>query len=347
MYEDKTVDNIHSNMLSNIDDTYEKSVGYPTYDFTRSFAIEENILYKDLDNVIAKIYVSNLSGDELTQRVKEWRDIDRKLATYAKGIITVKGTGSIKTGDIFSTPNNIQFSAMEDVNIIDTADLNVMALIAGDSGNVGANSIVQMPVTLQGIMSCNNNNSTHDGYDEESDDSLKERFYESLRTPPTSGNKYHYIMWAKEVTGVGDVKVFPLWNGNGTVKVAIIDSNKRAASTDLINAVKEHIEENRPIGATVTVTSAIEKAIDITAKVILSNSYTLQQVQDTFNTTVNKYLGDMAFISTYISYAKIGDLLLNTPGILDYSNLVLNTGTTNVGLQDEEIPVAGNVSLGV
>jgi len=347
MYEDKTVDNIHENMLSNIDNSYEKSVGYPTYDFTRSFAIEENLLYKALNNAILKIYVSNLSENELTERVKEWRGIDRKLATYAKGVVTVKGTGNIKIGDIFSTSNNIQFSATEDVNVIDTADVNVIAVVAGDSGNVGANSIVQMPVTLQGIVSCNNSNSTYDGYNEESDDSLKKRFYESLQTPATSGNKYHYIMWAKEVTGVGDAKVFPLWNGNGTVKVTIVNSNKRAASTDLINAVKEHIEENRPIGATVTVTSAIEKSIDITAKVILSNSYTLQQVQDTFNTTASKYLGDMAFISTYVSYAKIGDLLLNTPGILDYSNLVLNTGTTNVGLQDEEIPVAGNVSLGV
>ncbi|KOF56819.1 hypothetical protein AGR56_09155 [Clostridium sp. DMHC 10] len=349
MYEDKTVDNIHSNMLDNIDDTYEKSVGYPTYDFTRSFAIEESILYKALDNVIVKIYVSNLSDDELTQRVKEWRGIDRKLATFAKGVVTVKGNGNIKAGDIFSTPNNIQFSAMEDANVTDTADINVVAVVAGDSGNVGANSITQMPVTLIGITACNNNSGTYGGYNEESDDDLKKRFYESLQTPATSGNKYHYAMWAKEVTGVGDAKPFPLWAGNGTVKVVIIDSNKRAASTDLVNAVKEHIEENRPIGATVTVTSAVEKNIDITAKIVLSNSYTLQQVQDSFNTAVNEYLKSIAFSDTYtyVSYAKIGDLLLNTLGALDYNNLTLNAVAVNVTLQSEEIPVVGTVSLGV
>lgn len=347
MYEDKTVDNIHQNMLVNIDNTYEKSVGYPTYDFTRSFAIEESILYKALDNVIAKIYVSNLSDDELTQRVKEWRGIDRKLATYAKGVVTVKGNGSIKVGDIFSTSNNVQFAATEDVNVADTADINVVAVVAGDSGNVGANSITQMPVTIMGITACNNSNSTYDGYNEESDDDLKKRFYENLQTPATSGNKYHYMMWAKEVTGIGDAKVYPLWNGNGTVKVCIVDSNKRAASTSLINEVSQHIEENRPIGATVTVVSAKEKSIDVTAKVVLSNAYTLQQVQDSFNTAVNEYLKSIAFNNTYVSYAKIGDLLLNTSGILDYSNLVINAAAINVTLQSEEIPVVGTVSLGV
>ena len=45
-------------------------------------------------------------------------------------------------------------------------------------------------------------------------------------------------------------------DGSGTVKVIIINSEKGVASEELINEVKTHIEENRPIGAEVTVESA-------------------------------------------------------------------------------------------
>ena len=38
--------------------------------------------------------------------------------------------------------------------------------------------------------------------------------------PATSGSKYHYIQWAKEINGVGNAKCLPLWNGNGTVKLS-------------------------------------------------------------------------------------------------------------------------------
>lgn len=68
--------------------------------------------------------------------------------------------------------------------------------------------------------------------DQETDDELRARYYIKIQTPATSGNAYHYRLWSKEVSGVGDAKVYPLWNGNGTVKVLIIDSNKTGAEPD-------------------------------------------------------------------------------------------------------------------
>lgn len=56
---------------------------------------------------------------------------------------------------------------------------------------------------------------------------------------------------------------------------------------------------------------------------------------------------DVAFAITYVSYAKVGTLLLGTPGVIDYQELSLNGGTANVTLTDEEIPVLGTVELGV
>ena len=99
-------------------------------------------------------------------------------------------------------------------------------------------AVNRFPVTLPGLVSVTNEEAASGGFDEETDDELRERYFEKVSLPATSGSKYHYVMWAKEVSGVGDAKCLPLWNGNGTVKVVIINADKGAASSELISAVK-------------------------------------------------------------------------------------------------------------
>ena len=93
--------------------------------------------------------------------------------------------------------------------------------------------------------------------------------------------------------------------------------------------------------------SAVEKAINISVKVVIAGGYTLQQIQDNLTEAIQKYLSDLAFNSTYVSYGKIGGIILSTDGVIDYNNLTINNGTINVPLADEEIPVSGAINLGV
>ena len=177
---------------------------------------------------------------------------------------------------------------------------------------------------------------------------MRERYYTKVRTPATSGNKWHYLNWAKEVIGVGDARVFPLWNGNGTVKIVIINSNKRAADSILINNVANYIEDNRPIGANVTVVSATEKPINISATLVIdTKKYTLNQVQANIESNLVEYFKEIAFTSNYISYASIGNIIFNTEGVIDYTKLLINGASLNILLQDVEVPILGTVSLGV
>lgn len=290
--------------------------------------------------------------------------VTRNAATYTHGTLKVQGTPGtvLESGKIAGTVSSddvesIEFEFQETKTIDDTGavDIEVQCTQPGTIGNVKAGSVTLMITPINGIKSVTNEKDFTNGTDEEDDDHYRERILERMQTPATSGNKYQYKIWAKEVPGVGDAKVVPLWNGNGTVKVVIINANKRAADQSLIDAVKNYIdpqpeghgEEHAPIGATLTVVSAVEKAIDVVATVVLASGYTIQQVQDTFSANIQQYLSDLAFNSTYVSYAKIGSLLLSTAGVVDYNDLTVNTKTVNVALADEEIPVPGTISLGV
>jgi len=182
------------------------------------------------------------------------------------------------------------------------------------------------------------------GEDEESDDNLRARFYMQIQAPSTSGNADNYKKWALEVPGVGDAKVFPLWNGNGTIKVIVVDENMDL-DTALPTKVFNYIEGVRPIGATVTVESPEEKTINVLANVILDGSKTMDEVKAAFTSALNFYLKEIVFKTYSISYARIGSLLLSTAGVTDYSDLLVNGGTANITLLDTEMPILGTVTL--
>ena len=63
------------------------------------------------------------------------------------------------------------------------------------------------------------------GEEEESDDSLRERFLANLMKTAFGGNIAQYRQWAKEIPGIGGVQVYPVWAGGGTVKLSIIDTD--------------------------------------------------------------------------------------------------------------------------
>lgn len=90
---------------------------------------------------------------------------------------------------------------------------------------------------------------------------------------------------------MGDVKVIPLWNGAGTVKVVIVDADNRPADSELISKVKEHIEENRPIGAEVTVVSASPVMINISVSLTADNK---SNIQTTVENVLKDYLSGEA-----------------------------------------------------
>ena len=166
------------------------------------------------------------------------------------------------------TVDGKQFRTTQAAAVVDTtAIVTATAVSTGSAANVAANTIVQMPAPLEGVTAVSNPSKSAGGTATETDDDFRNRILDRVRNPGSSGNINHYIQWAMEVDGVGAVKVFPLWSGGGTVKVAILDSNRLPAAQAIVDAVKLHIEAERPVGADVTVESgeifAVEVIVDV------------------------------------------------------------------------------------
>lgn len=340
---------ILNRILNNINDKYDVSVGSIFYDFASPVAIEEERLQGELEDIINKYFVETATGDDLTRKCAEM-GVNRKEAAYASGIVIVSGTpgATIKKGELVAN-GLVSYEFMEDSVVPLSGKVQVMVRCTsiGSVGNVQAEKIIHFPKTLSGLNTVSNPAPFTNGYDRETDEELKKRYFLKVQCPPTSGNKYHYQLWALDVNGVGEAKVVPRWNGNGTVKVIITSANNTGASQELIQKTFDYIEENRPIGADVTVVSAVEKPINLTGTLILKNGYILNNVINFIKTNVKEYIGANSFNSTYISLAKIGQIILDTDGVIDYQDLKLNGKAENVSIRDEEIAVLGTVDMGV
>jgi len=152
-------------------------------------------------------------------------------------------------------------------------------------------------------------------------------------------------MWALESPGVGAAKVYPLWNGNGTVKVMVVGDDMQPVDDTIVTACAEYIESVRPIGATVTVISATAKEIAVAAKVVTDTSTTAFEVQEAFRNVLEEYIREIAFDAYVFSYNKVGYLLMSIPGVVDFSSLKINGDTSNVTINTDEVPVLGEVTV--
>lgn len=348
------VDTVHGEILGNISDTYQKTVGFPTYDLTRAFALAIKSLGDDLLTAEAAADVDNMAGDALTKWCYQRKGVIRKAATYAAGTVEiVTGTGTIAKGALFESAGGIQFAATEEKSVTDGDAVAVQAAVAGVSGNVAAGSIAKMPVTLTGISVVTNDEAMTGGYNAETDDSLRARYYVAVLTPATSANKNQYVAWAESVSGVGGAKCYPLENGANTVEVCIIDSDHQPASAELVAAVQEYIDPGStgigegaaPIGAYCTVTSAAGIAINVACTVTLASGYDSAEVLANVTAGIKAYLAGIAFSATYVSYAKIANAINDAAGVLDYTGLTINGGTENITVPDKSVAIVGTVSI--
>ncbi len=210
---------------------YEKTPGYLLWDISEAIGQEMELQDNEINRARELFDVDNLTGEMLERFIRQRKGLIRKAATHASGELQVQGFGTVTTGDLFETENGVQFAATETVTIDGSGTVRIEAVEGGNVGIVGANTITQMPVTLEGITLCNNREATEGGYDAETDDSLRNRYYTKLRTPDSGANKYAYRNWALEVSGVGDAKVFPLGHGDNTVDVVVIDAERNLHRT--------------------------------------------------------------------------------------------------------------------
>lgn len=339
---ENTFEAILGRMKSNLELDMTSIEGTWTGDLLQAVANELARIYSmEIKPMYDKAFVRTAGGEDLDNCCADY-GIERNPATAAESTVTLTGKPGTYAG-LKVMADNIVFEIIpSEIVIPDTGVLDVKCICTepGTDGNVPAGAVNRLTEPRAGIESVTNTNDICGGYDMESDESLRNRTLEHIADPGTSGNMANYREWALDVSGVENVQIFDLARGNGTVDVVITADGNTVAPQSLLAAVREHIEEFRPIGADVIVYAATNFNIEVSAVVKAKEGYNNELLETLFYPVLQEHLAALNKRGSIVSYLKIADLLFSSEGIADVVEYTVNGMQKSITIPDRYFPVA-------
>ena len=345
--DEMTFDYIMNRMLESVPDTVDKREGSIIYDALAPAAAELVKCYMELDVVMDETFVDTASLQYLMLRCKE-----RGVAIQGETAAVIEG--------VF-TPSSVELTAglrfnCDEVNYTITEKISAghYKLEAETLGTVGNKYTgLLLPIqTVNGLETAQIAAVLIPAEDGDTTDTLREKYYASIDGEAFGGNVADYRVKVNAITGVGGVKVYPVWNGGGTVKLTIIASDFTAPSTELISKVQTAIdpEQNHgeglglaPIGHTVTVTGAKYADLTITANVTFAAGWNWDNGKSQLVSAANAYLNELCKAwadseTTVVRISQIETHLLTADCVVDVDGTTVNGDIKNIELAADEIP---------
>lgn len=338
-----TKEEILTELLS--DTEYDTSVGSVFFDIMSPIAeaLKERIDAEEaLENAID---INTAEGEYLNRKAAE-QGLERKAGTYSSGMLRIYGEkGAVISAGAKTASSDLLFSVLENAVIGDSgfADVTAVCMTVGAAGNVKKGEIYRFPVTLPELTGVSNITDFSGGADEETDESLRQRYFDKVSNPSGFGTLSWYENTAMEVSGVGKAKAVATPNGPGTVKLMIADSDIEPAEEELVSKVISYMSNYSIPGALLEVVSFEKTEITVTAKLDIDDSITtISAAAETIKIKIKEYLKN----AEYISNARLRHVIMSIPGVNDYSGFKLNNSVSdNVSLKENSIAVLKEVSI--
>lgn len=347
MYEAITFEVIMERMLNRIPDKFDKREGSIIWNALAPAAVELQNMYIEFDNIIKESFADTASYEFLQRRAEE-----RGLYPYepTNAVLKAEFNQDVPIGSRFS---------LEDLNYIVTEKIDdfhykIECETKGRIGNQYFGTMIPVEY-IDGLTHAEIVELLIPGEDLEDVEDFRQRYFDSFNAKAYGGNKRDYIEKTNSIEGVGSSKPIPHWNGGGTVKIIILDSEYNKATQTLIDKVQEILDPIpynglgvgvAPIGHIVTVTTADEIPINISVKLTFDEGYNWENTIDTATEVIENYLLELrkdwaTSTETVVRVAQIETRLLAIDGIIDIEDTKINGVDSNLILGINNIPVMG------
>ena len=334
-------------------------------------------LYMVLSQIQQNSNPSTAVGEAL-ELLTAARNVNRTQARAAvrRGTFNVE----IPTGSQFRTINGADSLVFTSGNLISSSDGSYVYQLTcntpGSAGNSYTGAL--LPVTaIAGLTSATIGTVITAGTDEETDDSLRSRYFLSFDTPAFGGNISSYRQTVLALDGVGAVQVYPAWNGGGTVLCSILGDDLKPALPATVKEVQNYIcppEDGEaspspngygmaPIGAVVTITTGTELTLDITCNIEFAESVQngVETYQQEIEQKIQEYIDQVnsdwgnPLISQSVSYpltvyvSRISYAILQIPAVINVTNVKINGSSADLHLTEtaqlQQVAVLGEVVI--
>ena len=366
-FSSQTYQNLLSDMLARVPDTYDKrdTSPIPTALGPAAWALEG--FYLTLNQVQQQAFIQTSSGQSL-----DYLAVIGGLTRYPASAAVRLGVFNtyVPIGSRFSTINGTESINFAVTAATDTANqYQLTAETPGTIGNEYTGPILPI-TTIPGLTSAQITDILVPGDDTETDEELRQRLITALNERPFGGNIASYREYVLAIDGVGAVQVYPTWNGGGTVKLSVLGADFLPASEELVENVQNAVDPppnqglglgTAPIGAKVTATAPTELTVNVSATVTLSPGSSTEQVQPLVEAALEAYLLTIRqswatnVSDTGVEYAadvyvsRVLAAMVGVTGVVNVTDVELNGGTADLILTEtgttQQVPVLGAVTL--
>ncbi|MDP4152587.1 MAG: baseplate J/gp47 family protein [Bacillota bacterium] len=353
MYENVTFESILKRMLDKAlekDPNIDTREGGIIYSALAPAAVELQNMDIELDTILNETFADTASRDHLIKRCAE-RGITPTPATKA----TFKGEFNmdVPIGSRFSL-DLLNYAVTEKVQ---TGVFKLECETAGTAGNEKLGALIPIDY-IEGLTKAALSELLIPGEDEEETEALRKRYFDSLDSEAFGGNIADYKEKTNAIDGVGGVKVIPTWNGAGTVKLVIIDSQNKKPSAALVEAVQQAIDPPdshgmgvgiAPIGHNVTVAGADEVQVNISTHITYKAGWSWADIEASASQVIDGYFSELNSgwadsENLVVRISQIETRLLTVTGVLDIQNTTINGSAANLIVPAYSIPARGVIS---
>lgn len=351
MYEHMTFETILGRMMDRVSNDVDKREGSIIYDALAPAAAELCQMYIDLDVVMNETFADTASREYLILRAKE------------RGVIPYKATPAIaKAVFNMSVPIGSRFS-IDEFNYTVAEVLPEQGFVykavcetLGSEPNHTLGTLIPIEY-IQGLASAQITEILTPGEDVERTESIRKRYLATFDKQSFGGNRSDYIEKVTAVPGVGGCKVYRAWNGGGTVKCVIINSEFQKPTQSLIDDVQTVVDPTQnageglgiaPIDHVVTIAGVTETRIDIATVISYADGWNFTDCEPYIQETIDNYFIELSkqwpdSNNLIARISQIESRLLDLDGIVDIENTTLNGVAQNYVLGTNDIPRRGGV----
>ena len=269
-----------------------------------------------------------------------------RLTAATDYVVVPQGTEAATT----SSPYQDAISFITDADIV--IDIGATAgsgyataVEAGADGNVDEGKITTIVSTVTEIDSCTNDYVFTGGIDAEDDSAYRSRFIEFIYgqargTPDSIENG------AKTVTGIIATKLYENDPSAGACKLYVAISGGQP-SASLVTQVQSVIDGYyRPAGVTVTVIGATNLLVNISATITMDTGLNAYDLRETCEAELYAYLATKT-MGEDVLQAEVIKVLMDVTGVINVTNLLLNSVDADLEVDPTEVAKAGAFTLTV
>lgn len=353
MYENITYEIILERMLEKIPDTFDKREGSVIYDALAPAAIELQNMYIELDNILDETFADTASLPYLIRRAAEKGINQIPAASAVLKVVSTPSSVGISIGSRFSL-NDLNYTIIEKIT---NGEYKIECETPGVVGNSNFGNLIPIDY-IQGLETIEITELLIPGEDEEDVEELRKRYLNSMTSNAYGGNIADYKEKVGLLDGVGGLKVYPVWNGGGTVKITFINSSFNVPSSELITNIQEAVDPSvnsgkgygiAPIGHIVTVEGVTAVKVNIMTEISYINGWSWESSASQIIKAIEDYFLELSksWDSSEQLVVRISQLesrILNCAGVADITGTTLNGSASNLVLGENEIPTRGLIN---